>query len=184
MPKKSKNNKSDEKVVKDDLQAKIEAAQAKDNAQNDQSSQENEAEIKIQQLTEALQRSMADMKNMTRRAEQDKMRFVKFANVELLKQLLPIIDNFNRACDQVPEDSKENSWTKGVVQIHSNFLKVLEKIGLKKIETVGKKLDTTKHEALMSGSGKKDIVIEEFEPGYSYHNEVIKPAKVKVGDGN
>lgn len=166
-----------------DLTAKIKEAQAKDEAQNQASQAMDEKEQKIKQLTETLQRCMADMQNMKRRAEEDRVKWAKFANVDLLKQLLPIVDNFNRACDQLPEELKENGWTKGVMQTHQDLLKMLERVGVKKMETIGQKLDPTKHEALMQGSGEKDRIIEEFDAGYIYHDQTLKPAKVKVGNG-
>ena len=120
---------------------------------------------------------------MRRRAEEDKFRFIKFANAEMLKMLLPIIDNFDRACQQVPEDLKENGWCTGVVTTHDELMKALEKLGVKRIPTVGERLDPTCHEAMLSDAGEKDVILEELEPGYTYHNETIKAAKVKVGDG-
>ena len=137
-----------------------------------------------EKLKEALARCMADMQNFKRRSEEDKMRFVKFANAELLKELLPIIDNFDRACQQVPAELNDDAWASGVISTHDELMKALEKIGVKRIETVGQKLDPTKHEAVIQGFGKKDEIIEELEPGYAYHDETLKPAKVKVGDGN
>ena len=127
---------------------------------------------------------MADFQNFKRRAEEDKMRFVKFANAELLKELLPIIDNFDRSCQHIPEGLKEDAWTKGVIHTHDDLMKALEKIGVKKMETVGQKLDPVKHEALISAPGEKDVIIEVLEPGYTYNDTTIKAAKVKVGDGN
>ncbi len=174
----------------DDLQKKVEEAKAADEDQNavgtQQAASEQQAadsEDRAEQLKEQLARCMADIQNMKRRAEEDKFRFIKFANAEMLKMLLPIIDNFDRACQQVPEDLKENSWCTGVVSTHDELMKALERLGVKRIATVGEKLDTTKHEAMLSDAGKKDVILEELEPGYTYHEETIKPAKVKVGDG-
>ena len=78
---------------------------------------------------------------------------------------------------------KGDDWAKGVIQIHDEFLKKLKDSGVEKMKTVGEKLDPNKHEALMSGPGEKDIITEEFEPGYLYHGETLKAAKVKVGNG-
>lgn len=141
----------------------------------------DENQIKIEQLTSALQRCMADLQNFKKRAEKDRLEFFKFANAELLKALFPILDNFDRACRQIPDSLKEDPWAKGVLQTHDEFMKTLEKTGVKKIETVGQKLDLSRHEAVLQGAGEKDIILEELEPGYTYFEETLKPAKVKVG---
>ena len=140
-------------------------------------------DTKIDELTNALARSMADLQNFKRRTEEDQFKFIKFANAELLKTLMPVIDNFDRSAAHLPENLKDNDWSKGVMRIHDDFLKTLEKIGVKKIKAVGEKLNPKFHEALLAGPGEKDIVTEEFEPGYTFNDEILKPAKVKVGDG-
>ena len=145
---------------KDDLQQKVQRAQAED--QERQANEETTAEPNAEELKNALARALADLQNYKRRTEEDKAKFVKFANAEL----------------------KGNDWAKRVVQIDQELNKTLTGLGVKRIETVGQKLDTRQHEALMSGPGEKDVVIEEFEPGYLLNDEVIKPAKVKVGDGS
>jgi molecular chaperone GrpE len=180
--KKAKVNESRENA-QDDLAAKIQEASKKDKEAKEAEVKKDEAQVKIEELTASLQRCMADMQNYKRRAEEDKMRFVKFANGELLRMLLPIIDNFDRACQHLPENLKEDVWAKGVVHTHDELMKAVTKIGVKRIETVGKKLDPSKHEAVLAGPGEKDVITEEFEPGYSYHEETLKPAKVKVGNG-
>ena len=167
---------------KDDLQQKVQRAQAED--QERQANEETTAEPNAEELKNALARALADLQNYKRRTEEDKAKFVKFANAELLAKLMPVFDNFNRSVEHLPEELKGNDWAKRVVQIDQELNKTLTGLGVKRIETVGQKLDTRQHEALMSGPGEKDVVIEEFEPGYLLNDEVIKPAKVKVGDGS
>jgi molecular chaperone GrpE len=139
--------------------------------------------VKTEELTNALARAMADLQNFKRRTQDDQTKFVKFANAELLKILIPVIDNFDRSSSHLPESLKDNDWAKGVISIHDDFLKTLEKIGVGKIKTVGEKLNPRLHDALIAGPGTKDEIIEELEPGYMLADEVLKPAKVKVGDG-
>lgn len=144
----------------------------------------DEKDLKIEELTNQLARALADLQNYRRRNEEEKAGFVKFANAELLKVIIPILDNLDRSVTHLPAELKDNDWTKGMLHIHEDLLKTFEKIGLKKIKTVGEKLDPKKHEALLAGPGEKDVITEEFEPGYSLMDEVIKPARVKVGDGS
>ncbi len=136
-----------------------------------------------EELKNALARAMADLQNFKRRSEEDRGRTVRFANMDLLKALLPVLNNLQRSADHLPQELKADEWAKGVMGVHSDMQKILEKLGLKKIPTIGEALNPQMHEALMSGPGKKDRIVEEFEAGYTYHGEVISPAKVKVGDG-
>lgn len=167
------------KITDEELNEMVEDAQAEDQEKNKEEGKDN----KIEELTNALARAMADLQNYKRRTEEEQGRFVRFANAEMLRQILPVIDNFDRSTNHLPEGLEENDWVKGVVQIHDNLLATLEKIGVKKIKTVGEILDPNLHEGLMAGPGEKDVITEEFEAGYTLNEDVIKPAKVKVGDG-
>ena len=169
--------------ARDEAHSGGEEAEAEDQMVNDKQQITDEKDAKIEELTAALTRVMADMQNYKRRTEEDQGNFVKFANAELLKILLPVIDNFDRSTEHIPDDLRGNDWAKGVIQIHDELLKTLEKAGVKRIKTIGEKLDPNLHEGLMAGPGEKDEIIEEFEPGYTLNENVIKAAKVKVGDG-
>ncbi len=182
--------KGEAKIDDTNLKQKIEEAKTKDQQINDEQQEIDDKDAEnlpagrqVEELTGALARAMADLQNYKRRTEEEQGSFVKFANAELLKILLPIIDNFDRSAEHMPDDLRDNDWAKGVVQIHDDLLKTLEKVGVKRIKTVGEKLDPNLHEGLMTGPGEKDEIIEEFEPGYLLNDNVIKPAKVKVGDG-
>lgn len=164
-----------------DLQAETEAKEQEEATQQDDSG--TSSDDQINELKAALARAMADLQNFKRRSEEEKASFVKFANAQLLKSLLPIFDNLSRSVQHLPEDLKGNEWAKGIVHINSDLLKNLETLGIQKMKTVGEKLDPKKHEALMAGPGEKDVIVEEFEPGYEMNGEVVKAAKVKVGDG-
>ncbi len=170
----------------DDLNQKIKDAQAEADEKEAETEEGEVSEEKdpAEALKEALARSMADLQNYKRRSEQERSQFVKLANAELLKSLLPIFNNLNRSVQHLPEAMAENEWAKGVIHINTDLLKTLESLGVVKMKTVGEKLDPNQHEALMSGPGEKDLITEEFEPGYLMNGEIVKPAKVKVGDGS
>lgn len=168
----------------DDLDKKIEEAKTADDAANQSQQAQDDKDAKIEELKGQLARAMADLQNFKRRSEEEKASFVKFANAEMLKSILPILDNLDRSITHLPQDLKDNEWAKGMTHIHSDLLKTFEKLNITKIKTVGEKLDPNKHEALMAGPGEADLVTEEFEPGYMIGDEVLKVAKVKVGDGS
>lgn len=145
----------------------------------------DEANKKIQELTETAKRALADLQNYRKRMDEEKTSFVQFANLVLLLELLPILDNFQRAFLIVPEEIKKTDWFKGALQIEQQLVGVVRKQGVTEIpNTVGQKLDPSKHEAIATGPGEKDVIIEEFEKGYMLGDKVIRPAKVKVGDGD
>lgn len=142
------------------------------------------ANQKIQELTETAKRALADLQNYRKKVEGEHAAFIQFANIALILELLPILDNFNRAFAQVPEEIPKSEWFKGALQIEQQLVGVVRKQGITEMpSSVGKKLDLKIHEAVTSGPGEKDAVIEEFEKGYMLGDKVIRPAKVKVGDG-
>lgn len=145
----------------------------------------DEANQKIQELTEAAKRALADLQNYRKKVEEEKAGFVLFANAALLKELLPILDNFARAFSAVPENIAASEWFKGALAIEQQLAQVMRKQGLKEAPSaLGNKLDVRMHEAVALGPGEKDIVTEEYEKGYILGDKVIRPAKVKVGDGS
>jgi molecular chaperone GrpE len=180
------SGRKDETKPIDPLAEKVAEAKKQDSEVRSQESAkaDEEAKKKIEELTNHLARCMADLQNYRRRSEEDKGRFVKFANAEMLKVLLPALENLDRSCKHLPDDLKENSWTKGVLHTQADLAKALERIGVKRIVTVGQKIDLKFHEALIAGPGEKDIIVEELDPGYTLNGETIKAAKVKVGDGS
>lgn len=139
-----------------------------------------ETQKKLHEMTTITQHALADLQNFHRRSEEDKKNWVLYANAELLLELLPAIDNMNRALIHEPKDA---GWTKGIEQTMRQFWQILEKRNLKIIETKDQKFDPKIHEALMTGPGEKDIVLEEFEKGYMLGEKVLKPARVSVGNG-
>ncbi|MEK7528701.1 MAG: nucleotide exchange factor GrpE [Patescibacteria group bacterium] len=142
------------------------------------------AQEEIAKLTEIAKRAMADLANYRRRVEDERGKFAQFANVSLILEILPTIDNFSRAFAHMPENLKNDDWIKGVMAIEKQLVEVLKKSGVSEMpSSVGQPLNPNKHEAIMTAPGEKDTVIEELEKGYLLGDSVLRPAKVKVGDG-
>lgn len=143
------------------------------------------ANQKIQDLTETAKRALADLQNYRKRVEEERSDFAAFASVTLLLEMLPILDNFTRAFSQTPEEIQKTQWFKGVLQIEQQLVGLVKRKGVTEMpSTVGKKLDIKVHEPIMTGPGEKDTIVEEFEKGYLIGEKVLRPAKVKVGDGS
>ncbi len=129
------------------------------------------------------QRAQADFVNYKRRTEQEKEEISKFASAALVLNLLPVLDDLERAFTSIPRHMAKLSWVDGVRLIERKLQAILEAQGLSSIEALGKSFDPNLHEAAMHGKGKEGIVIEELQKGYKLHDRVIRPATVVVGNG-
>jgi len=129
------------------------------------------------------QRAEADLINYKRRSEQEKEEMSKFANSVLMLNLLPVLDDLERAFASVPPKLAKLSWVDGVRLIDRKLWTILEAQGLSEIKAVGEPFDPTLHEAVRQDKGKEGIVVEEAQKGYKFRDRVIRPTKVVVGNG-
>ena len=136
----------------------------------------------VKTLTDLAARAQADLQNAKIRMGKDREELGAFASENIIRRILPVIDNFQRAFQHLPEDLKNHEWVKGVFAIEQELLKHMTEMGLKKIEALGKTVDASRHEVLMTGPGEEGKVIEIFEDGYELYGKVLRPAKVKVGE--
>ena len=139
-------------------------------------------EAKIEELTQALQRERADAINVRRRAEEDRSKLASFYKVMIIRDLLPAIDNLERALSHTPKDLKEHTYVKGVQGVAKQFEQAFKDLGVTRIKTIGEKFDPKLHEAVQmeDGEGSVEVVCEELQPGYKIGDEVVRPATVKV----
>jgi molecular chaperone GrpE len=141
-----------------------------------------ELEQKIAELTEALMRERADAVNVRRRAEEDKLKMASFYKAKVIRDLLPALDNLERALKHAPKDLADNDYVKGVQSVAKHFEQNLESLGVEKIKTVGEKFDPNLHDAIHveEGVGSVERISEELQPGYKIGDEIIRHAVVKV----
>lgn len=141
-----------------------------------------ELQQQIAELTEALQRERADATNLRRRHDEQITSLRTTTKAHVVKDLLPIIDNFERALKHVPKDLETNEYIKGVDAIVKQFEKTLANMGVERIKTVGQPFDPHFHEAVSAeeGDGDQEIVSEELQSGYKIGNDVIRHAMVRV----
>ncbi len=131
----------------------------------------------------AWQRAQADYINLRRVTDQEKAETCAYANADLLLNLLPALDDLSRALDSIPADQAKSPWVEGLKLIYLKIWNILGKEGVNRIKTLSEEFDPRFMEALATGKGKKDFVIQELEPGYTLNGRVIRPAKVIVGSG-
>lgn len=134
------------------------------------------------ELNEALLRERADAMNVRRRAEEDKLKLAGFYKAMVIRDLLPVIDNFERSLKHVPKDLEKNEYIKGIQGVVKQFEQTLEKLGLKRIKTVGEHFDPNLHEAVSAEEGDGDVetVSEELQSGWMLGSEVLRHAMVRV----
>ncbi|MDB5171199.1 MAG: grpE [Candidatus Saccharibacteria bacterium] len=139
-------------------------------------------QLQIDQLTEALQRERADATNIRRRHDAEMTGLRTRVKATVIEDLLPVIDNFERALKHVPEDLKDNDYVKGVQGVVKQFEKALADMGVERIKTVGEPFDPALHEAVSmeEGDGDQEIVSEELQAGYHVNGDVIRHAMVRV----
>jgi molecular chaperone GrpE len=129
------------------------------------------------------QRAQADLVNYKKRVEQDKGEAIKFANVTLIRNLLPVLDDFERAFNSIPAQLSGLTWIDGIGLIHRKLQAILEAQGVSQIKARGEIFDPALHEAVMYGEGEEGKVITEFQKGYKLYDRLIRPALVMVGKG-
>jgi molecular chaperone GrpE len=136
----------------------------------------------IGELTAALQRERADAVNLRRRHDEQLASLRESVKASVVRGLLPVIDNFERALKHVPADLQDNDYVKGVAGIVKQFEKTLADLGVEKIKTIGEPFDPHLHEAVSmeEGDSGKETVSEELQSGYKLGDEVIRHAMVRV----
>lgn len=139
------------------------------------------ANKKLQEQTNITLRTLADWQNYRRRTEEEKTAFKAFATSLIILEILPTADNLNRAQKTIPDEQKD--LKQGIEQIEKGLLAILQKYGVTQMESIRKPFDANFHEAIMEMPGEKGIIIEELEKGYFLNDKVLRPAKVKVGNG-
>ena len=133
-------------------------------------------------LNEAVLRERADAENVRRRADSERLKMAGFYKSSVVKELLPVMDNFERALKSVPKDLQGNDYIKGVESLVKQFTQTLEKIGVERIKTVGEHFDPNTMEAVTmeEGDSGEEIVSEELQSGYKMAEELLRPAMVRV----
>lgn len=158
---------SEESVVVD-LQTRLDQAEAQAN------------EFKDQWL-----RAAADYKNYKRRAETERAELIRSASAGLILKLLPVLDDFERAMENVPPEVTATPWWAGMQLIDQKFRTILESEGITPIEALGQDFDPNMHDAVLyeEADGQANKVIAELQKGYKLRDRVLRPTMVKVGKG-
>ena len=129
------------------------------------------------------QRAQADFINYKRRAEQEKEDTIKYANCELITNILPVLDDFERAFEAIPAGQSHAGWVKGIKLVERKMRSFLESQGVCEIQALKEQFDPNIHEAIGQAEGEEGVVVQELQKGYKLGDRVIRPSKVCVGCG-
>lgn len=130
------------------------------------------------------QRATADFINYKRRTEQEREEQARFANTALILNVLPAVDDLERALQHVDPSLDGNVWVEGIRQILRKLKGALAAAGVTEIEAAGEPFDPNLHEAIAEGEGEAGRVVSEAQRGYRLGNRVIRPSIVVVGRGS
>lgn len=145
--------------------------------------QKVELEAKLEEAENRILRMQADFENSRRRARLDLEATEKYKSQGLITELLPAIDNFERALKMEADNDQAKSLLQGMEMVYRSLIDTLKKEGAEQIEAVGKEFDPHLHQAIMQVEDENfgsNVVVEEFQKGYILKDRVIRPAMVKV----
>lgn len=143
----------------------------------------NQLKDELEDMKNKLLRTQADFDNFRRRTKIEQETAAKYRSQRLAEELLPAIDNFERALEVEPENDDAKSLLKGVEMVYNQLQQALEKEGITPIEAVGQPFDPNLHQAIMQVEEpeyESNIVVEEMQRGYQLKDRVIRPSMVKV----
>ena len=140
---------------------------------------------KIEELTDRLTRQMAEFDNFRKRTEKEKSQMYEIGAKDIIEKILPVVDNFERGLSSVSEEDKATPFAEGMEKIYKQLMTTLEGIGVKPIEAVGQEFNPDFHNAVMHVEDEElgeNIIAEEFQKGYMYHDSVVRHSMVKVAN--
>ena len=145
----------------------------------------DERDEKIEELSDKLLRQMAEFDNFRKRTEKEKSAMYEIGAKDIIEKLLPVVDNFERGLAAVPEEQKEDAFVTGMEMIYKQMMTMLEGVGVKPIEAVGQEFNPDLHNAVMHVEDEtvgENVVVEEFQKGYTYRDSVVRYSMVKVAN--
>ena len=159
------------------------AAETADSASSISEQQPQSLEEEIKAAQDRYLRLAAEFENYKKRAQKDQAEYAKYANERLLRELLPVLDNLQRALQHAQQSGSTNGLIEGVELTCKQYLEVLSRFGVRPIPSVGLPFDPALHQAVATVDPKgqaPNTIVEEYEKGYFLHDRVLRPATVTV----
>ena len=146
---------------------------------------EEALKARIDELEDRVKRQMAEFENFRKRTDKEKAAMFETGAKSVIEKILPVVDNFERGLAAVPEEEKGSAFVEGMNKVYKQLLTELDNMGDKPIEAVGQEFDPNFHNAVMHIEDEnfgENIVAEEFQKGYTYHDTVVRHSMVKVAN--
>ena len=146
---------------------------------------EEALKARIDELEDRVKRQMAEFENFRKRTDKEKAAMFETGARSVIEKILPVVDNFERGLAAVPEEEKGSAFVEGMNKVYKQLLTELDNMGVKPIEAVGQEFDPNFHNAVMHIEDEnfgENIVAEEFQKGYTYHDTVVRHSMVKVAN--
>ena len=146
---------------------------------------EEALKARIDELEDRVKRQMAEFENFRKRTDKEKAAMFETGAKSVIEKILPVVDNFERGLAAVPEEEKGSAFVEGMNKVYKQLLTELDNMGVKPIEAVGQEFDPNFHNAVMHIEDEnfgENIVVEEFQKGYTYHDTVVRHSMVKVAN--
>ncbi len=137
----------------------------------------------LDEKQDRLLRTLAEMENMRRRTQREREEYTRYATESLIRELVPVLDNLDRALEAARPAAEARSIVDGVTLIQRELLRVLERAGVRRYSALGQPFDPTRHEAtarVVSADQPANTVVAEIAPGYLLHDRVLRAAQVAV----
>lgn len=165
--------------------AKEEAVKAGFFRKKKKDKKEEAYKARIDELEDRVKRQMAEFENFRKRTDKEKAAMFETGARSVIEKVLPVVDNFERGLAAVPENEKDSAFVEGMNKIYKQLMTELDNMGVKPIEAVGQEFDPNYHNAVMHIEDEnygENIVAEEFQKGYTYHDAVVRHSMVKVAN--
>ena len=177
---------TDEELAEEkDSEAGEDGAEKKDKKLFKRKPKKDKKDEQIEELTDRLTRQMAEFDNFRKRTEKEKSAMYEVGAKDIIEKILPVIDNFERGLSAVTEEQKDDSCVTGMEMVYKQIMTTLDGVGVKVIEAVGQEFNPDLHNAVMHVEDEEageNIIVEEFQKGYTYRDSVVRHSMVKVAN--
>ena len=171
--------------VKEESEERSDSEPDKKEKKSKKKSKKDKKDEQIVELTDKLTRQMAEFDNFRKRTDKEKSQMYEIGAKDIIEKILPVVDNFDRGLNSVSEAEKESAFVEGMDRIYKQLLTTLEEVGVKPIEALGEEFNPDLHNAVMhieDEEAGENIIVEEFQKGYTYRETVIRYSMVKVAN--
>lgn len=172
-----------EDAAEDVTETKEDARAAKKKEKADRKKDKDKSKEKITELEDKVKRQLAEFENFRNRTEKEKASMFDMGAKSVIEKILPVVDNFERGLQAVPEAEKDGPFADGMNKIYKQMIQELDAIGVKPIEAVGNEFNPDLHNAVMqveSEEYESGIVAQELQKGYMYRDSVVRHSMVAV----